>query len=164
MQFHEKLYTLRKQSNMTQTDLAERLNVSRQAVSRWEMGTALPEVGSLIAISDLFCVTLDELLKNRESTPEDVPEHPGELPLFRTFLPKKWWIPLAGAAVSKLLSWGLWVYFYCASTSNRPNIQNWLEIWVRYLEPLLTKAANLFLLWFVLVIGWTLLKWWKAKK
>lgn len=162
MQFHEKLYTLRKQSNMTQTDLADRLNVSRQAVSRWEMGSALPEVSTLIAISDLFGVTLDELLKNRESTPEDVPERPGELPLFRTFLSKKWWIPLAGAAACKLLSWGMWVYFYFAFNSSQ-DILLWQELWIRELDPLLTKAANLFVFWFVLVIGWTLLKWWKAK-
>lgn len=40
MKFHEKLYSLRKAANMTQTDLAEKLNVSRQAVSRWEMGVS----------------------------------------------------------------------------------------------------------------------------
>ncbi len=69
MKFHDKLYTLRKDAQMTQNDLAEKLNVSRQAVSRWEMGTAMPDVDNLIAISDLFSVTLDELLRNKEETP-----------------------------------------------------------------------------------------------
>lgn len=70
MNFHEKLYTLRKASGMTQTELAEKLDVSRQAVSRWEMGTAKPEVDTLIAISDLFGVTLDYLLKDRKEPRE----------------------------------------------------------------------------------------------
>ena len=70
MNFHEKLYTLRKASGMTQTELAEKLDVSRQAVSRWEMGTAKPEVDTLIAISDLFGVTLDSLLKEQKEPQE----------------------------------------------------------------------------------------------
>lgn len=65
MKFHEKLYTLRKGANMTQTELAEKLGVSRQAVSRWEMGTAMPDIDNLIAMSDLFDVTLDDLLKEQ---------------------------------------------------------------------------------------------------
>jgi len=40
MKFHEKLYAVRKKAGMTQNDLAEKLNVSRQAVSRWEMGVS----------------------------------------------------------------------------------------------------------------------------
>lgn len=65
MKFYEKLYTLRKGANMTQTDLAEKLGVSRQAVSRWEMGAAMPDIDNLIAMSDLFRVSLDELLKDQ---------------------------------------------------------------------------------------------------
>ncbi len=64
MKFNEKLHDLRKRSNMTQTALAEKLNVSRQAVSRWEQGSAMPDIENLIAMSDLFGVTLDELLKD----------------------------------------------------------------------------------------------------
>lgn len=64
MKFHEKLYAVRKKAGMTQNDLAEKLNVSRQAVSRWEMGTAMPDVDNLVAMSDLFEVSLDYLLKD----------------------------------------------------------------------------------------------------
>lgn len=64
MKLHEKIYALRKQQGMTQNDLAEKLGVSRQAVSRWEMGTAVPDVDNLIAMSELFSVSLDELLKS----------------------------------------------------------------------------------------------------
>lgn len=71
MQFHERLYEFRKRSGMTQSELAEKLDVSRQAVSRWEMGTARPELENLVALSELFGVTLDHLLKG-EDTPEAV--------------------------------------------------------------------------------------------
>ena len=63
MEFHERLYEVRKNAGMTQSDLAERLNVSRQAVSRWEIGTAKPEFENLIAISNIFGVSIDYLLK-----------------------------------------------------------------------------------------------------
>ena len=69
MKFNERLYTLRKNAAMTQSDLAEKLNVSRQAVSRWEMGTAMPDTENLVAMSELFHVSLDYLLKGREFSP-----------------------------------------------------------------------------------------------
>ena len=75
MQFHERLYEARKHSGMTQNDLAEKLNVSRQAVSRWELGTAKPDFENLIAISDLFEISIDYLLKGNENDvqmPDDI--------------------------------------------------------------------------------------------
>lgn len=81
MEFHERLLEVRKKAGMTQSDLAEKLDVSRQAVSRWEMGTAKPEFENLIAISKIFGVSIDYLLKgveehaaeavNEESVPEE---------------------------------------------------------------------------------------------
>ena len=59
----EKLYKLRKNSGLSQEQLAEQLNVSRQAISKWEQGTAIPESEKLITISNYFGVTLDYLLK-----------------------------------------------------------------------------------------------------
>ena len=53
----------RKQKNMTQEDLAEFMNVSRQTVSKWESDTAFPETDKLITLSDYFGCTLDELIK-----------------------------------------------------------------------------------------------------
>lgn len=69
MKFHDRLYKLRKDAAMTQNDLAEKLHVSRQAVSRWEMGTAMPDVENLLAMSELFHVSLDYMLKGQEFTP-----------------------------------------------------------------------------------------------
>ena len=62
----EKLYKLRKNSGLSQEQLAEQLNVSRQAISKWESGTAVPESEKLVAISNYFGVSVDYLLKDDE--------------------------------------------------------------------------------------------------
>lgn len=62
----EKLYKLRKNSGFSQEQLAEQLNVSRQAISKWESGTAVPESEKLVAISNYFSVSVDYLLKDDE--------------------------------------------------------------------------------------------------
>lgn len=66
MDFSEKLLTLRKANNLTQEQLAEKLEVSRQSVSKWESGQAAPELEKIIAISAIFNVTTDYLLKSSE--------------------------------------------------------------------------------------------------
>lgn len=62
MNFAEKLLALRTQAGYSQEVLAEKLNVSRQAVSKWELGTTLPETEKIISISNLFSVSIDSLL------------------------------------------------------------------------------------------------------
>lgn len=66
MDFAEKLLTLRKASNLTQEQLAEKLDVSRQSVSKWESGQAAPELDKIVALSAVFNVTTDYLLKSSE--------------------------------------------------------------------------------------------------
>ena len=66
MEFGEKLQQLRKQKNLTQEQLAERLFVSRTAVSKWESGRGYPNLESLKCISRVFSVSIDELLSNDE--------------------------------------------------------------------------------------------------
>lgn len=66
MALSEKLYSLRKKSGLSQEQLAEKLNVSRQAVSKWETGQSVPESDKLVAISDFFDVSLDYLMKDDE--------------------------------------------------------------------------------------------------
>ncbi len=68
MALPEKLYTLRKKSGLSQEQLAEALNVSRQAISKWEGGSAMPESDKLLALSNYFGVSLDYLLK--DGTPD----------------------------------------------------------------------------------------------
>ena len=103
MKFYEKLYELRKAAGMTQNDLAEKLNVSRQAVSRWEQGSATPDVENLIAISDLFGVTLDELLRGEAPPTSAQQEKP--VPGYWDFVHPKWWLPLVLGVVSYLCIW-----------------------------------------------------------
>lgn len=62
----EKIYTLRKKCGLSQEQLAEQLGVSRQAVSKWESGTALPEIDKLILLSEYFNVSIDYLVKDQD--------------------------------------------------------------------------------------------------
>lgn len=64
MSFGEKILKLRTRNGLSQEALADRLMVSRQAVSKWESGVTLPETEKLIAISNMFGVTIDYLLKD----------------------------------------------------------------------------------------------------
>ena len=64
MKFHEKLQNLRKNAGMTQLELAEKLMVSRQAISKWETGNAVPDLENIISICDLFGVSLDCLVRD----------------------------------------------------------------------------------------------------
>ena len=66
MSLATKLVTLRKQKGLTQMDLAERLNVSRQAISRWEVGTAVPSTDNLKILGELYGVRVDYLLNDQE--------------------------------------------------------------------------------------------------
>lgn len=62
------LVTLRKQHGLTQMDLAEKLNVSRQAISRWEVGAAVPSTDNLKTLSVLYEVSVDDILKGETAS------------------------------------------------------------------------------------------------
>lgn len=66
MEFNEKLQKLRKAENLTQEELAEKLFVSRTAVSKWESGRGYPSIDSLKALAKYFHVTIDELICGEE--------------------------------------------------------------------------------------------------
>lgn len=67
MTLGENIYNHRKRIGMSQDGLAERLGVSRQSVSKWETDTAVPEVERLVAMSKIFGITLDELVKGEKA-------------------------------------------------------------------------------------------------
>ena len=73
MSLEEKLVALRKQNGLTQMELAEKLNVSRQAISRWEVGTAVPSVDNLKILGELYGVQVDFLLSDNIGNGSDVP-------------------------------------------------------------------------------------------
>jgi len=70
MNLSEKIQQLRKQNEISQEQLAEKLNVTRQAISKWETGECLPDIENVLQLSHIFGVTVDYLLKNQ---PESVP-------------------------------------------------------------------------------------------
>lgn len=63
MNFGKNLQILRKMRNMTQEELAEEMSISRQTVSKWELGAILPELEKLVALCEMFNCSVDELLR-----------------------------------------------------------------------------------------------------
>lgn len=61
----EKIYTLRRKNGLSQEQLAEKIGVSRQAISKWEGGLSTPELDKLRALSECFQITIDELTENQ---------------------------------------------------------------------------------------------------
>lgn len=62
-----KISEFRKVSNMTQMELADRLNISFQAVSNWERGNSMPDISKLPELAELFGISIDELLGKNQS-------------------------------------------------------------------------------------------------
>lgn len=73
MKLEEKLAYLRKEQGLTQLELAEAVHVTRQAVSRWEVGTSVPTTENLACLSRIYGVSVDDLLNGREEPPKKEP-------------------------------------------------------------------------------------------
>ena len=78
MNIGENIYKYRTANNMSQTDLANALEVSRQSVSKWENNSAVPDLERIIKMSKLFDVTLDELVYGEKPTPPAPPAPPSD--------------------------------------------------------------------------------------
>ncbi len=72
MNIGEKIRTAREENNLTQTQAAESLMVSRQTISSWENGKSLPDILSVIRMSELYKISLDELLKGDKAMMEKI--------------------------------------------------------------------------------------------
>ena len=79
-QFSENLQNLRKEKGLSQEELGEQLSVSRQTISKWEKGTAYPDMLNLMTISQFFGVSTDELISGRkeENATEEAEERSQE--------------------------------------------------------------------------------------
>ena len=104
MQLQDKIFHLRKRSGLSQEALAEKIGVSRQAVSKWETGEAVPELSKLLLLARAFGVTTDYLLSEDESEPKPLEASPAE----KTFDEKKkesfaWLIGAAIIALSAVI-------------------------------------------------------------
>lgn len=69
MLLNEKIAIIRKMNNMSQEDFADELGVSRQAVSKWETGSSVPDVQMLLRIADFYNLTLDQLVRDEFDLP-----------------------------------------------------------------------------------------------
>lgn len=76
MKLADKLVYLRKEKGLSQLKLAEQLNVSRQAISRWEVGSAIPSTDNLKVLSDLYGVSVDYLLSDTSEEHSEKTEAP----------------------------------------------------------------------------------------
>jgi len=70
MTLEEQIKKYRKQAGLSQEKMAEKIGVSRQAITKWENGTGIPDITNLIAIAELFQISLDELLSNEKTGKE----------------------------------------------------------------------------------------------
>ena len=106
MNFAEKMIELRKQQNLPQQDLADRLGVSRQAISRWETGAVQPLADSVKSLAQVFQVSTDYLLNDDLDDPTPLhppqPAPPQEEPT-PTRKHRKWLLALAALAAAAVL-------------------------------------------------------------
>lgn len=94
MTLGETIQFCRKRAQLSQEDLAERVGVSRQAVSRWELDETAPEAGKLLALAGALQITVDQLLRGEPEAPPSVPPiAPPERPsLFRRMARRCGWL------------------------------------------------------------------------
>lgn len=76
MELKDKISSLRKQHNMSQEQLAEQMYVSRQSISKWELGESMPDISNIVRLTEIFDVTTDYLLKNGNAQTQTPPETP----------------------------------------------------------------------------------------
>ena len=66
MKINEKIYSLRKEHNLSQEELADKLNVSRQTVSKWELGESCPDFDKIVPLCEVFNIGTEELLRDNK--------------------------------------------------------------------------------------------------
>lgn len=109
MRFEEKLIQLRKANALTQEQLAEKLNVSRQAVSRWESGESAPDMYNLSAICRCFGVSSDYLINDDFASDEDTPIAQKKNDEINTVKEKRRYLHLI-SAICFIIAWMCAVY------------------------------------------------------
>ena len=76
MTLGERIYKLRTEKEMSQGDLADALEVSRQSISKWETNGSVPELDKLVKLSEIFGISLDELVTGKETEQQEKQEEP----------------------------------------------------------------------------------------
>ena len=124
MIFAEKLKFIRKQAGMSQEQLAEKLGVSRQAVTKWETDAGIPDVENLMAVSALFDISIDELLSNErgaKKTAEYLFESVTEYDIDE---PKRYDMKFGGAKKFTLMGYAGEKIRVCLASNTLPTLQN----------------------------------------
>ncbi len=118
MTFGEKLTTLRKQHGLSQEDLAEKLSVSRQAISRWEADSTLPDAENLLQISKLFGVSVDYLINDDYESENDTPAASKVVQKMELSgkLNSAYIMSVGGIAIFTLIGIGLWITYQNATS------------------------------------------------
>ncbi|ASZ64820.1 helix-turn-helix domain-containing protein [Bacillus cereus] len=108
MIFSERLKEEREKRNWSQHDLAEKLHVSRQSVSKWETGKNYPSIEIIIHLSDLFGITIDELLRSDEELTQKIIEDSKQLayPKWKVFFDSLFMIGVF-LFIAKIVVWML---------------------------------------------------------
>lgn len=79
MRLSEKIWELRKAAGLSQEQLAEKLDITRQSISKWESGESLPEIERLVELSKVFHVTVDYLVNDGIAGPEQIPKNSSKI-------------------------------------------------------------------------------------
>ena len=95
MTFSDKLIALRRKAGWSQEELAERLNVSRQSVSKWEGAQSMPDIDKIVQMSSLFGVTTDYLLKDGQAEQEYTEDDTSPLPRINALTAAYWLVVVA---------------------------------------------------------------------
>ena len=95
MTFSDKLIALRRKAGWSQEELAERLNVSRQSVSKWESAQSMPDIDKIVQLSSLFSVTTDYLLKDGQAEQEYTEDDTSPLPRINALTAAYWLVVVA---------------------------------------------------------------------
>ena len=107
----QKIQALRKQRGLTQEQLAQRLGVSRQAVSRWELDESLPETANLLPLRDALGVSIDALLDPAQGpagpSPREEPSAPAA-PALGALLKRRLWLLLLPVELVVFSALALW--------------------------------------------------------
>lgn len=153
MTFGEKLTGLRKREGLSQEALAEQLGVSRQAVSRWEQGTALPDAAKLLPCARLFSVDVEWLLDDARDWEDRTPaaESPQGTETPSVHRDRPWYIAggiVTGAGALGLVAMGILSAVYPAVVSEAPTGVEWVRVYTGLAGFLKAHSVEwLFALW-----------------
>lgn len=162
MTFGAKLQLLRKQKGMSQEQLASQLSISRQAISKWELDSSLPDTENVVQLSNLFEVSLDYLLKDEEQDKNETAKSSAKSK-------KVNYVYLSGisclllSSISFFVVWVLSKIYPAPIVFYNPVTEQWkvgLEnfIWTHGLETFMFLVSTLFVIGIALMLHKQLMK------